>query len=211
MNVYFVVNRRRDWPFETPGATVVTAREYIANGSDASADLARTFNLCRTTRYQGRGYYVSLVAEARGHRPWPDVKTIEDLHSDDSGRLFAGRDAAAMEWTIANATGRRTTVESYFGRDPAGGNDAVARELFALLHAPFVRATFECRGGRWLPSEVRLLYPGDLDETNGRFGATPEFPNGTYHYVLTDAFPFIPRAWRGTPEQPVPVGEHPLP
>jgi hypothetical protein len=41
---------------------------------------------------------------------------------------------------------------------------------------------------------------GDLDETNGRFGATPEFPNGTYHYVLTDAFPFIPRAWRGTPD-----------
>ncbi len=41
---------------------------------------------------------------------------------------------------------------------------------------------------------------GDLDECNGRTGPTPEYPDGTYHYVLTDAFPFIPRLYRGTPD-----------
>ena len=41
---------------------------------------------------------------------------------------------------------------------------------------------------------------GDLDECGGRFGVTPEFPNGTYHYVLTADFPFVPRAFRGTPD-----------
>lgn len=40
---------------------------------------------------------------------------------------------------------------------------------------------------------------GDLDEANGRTGVTPEFPNGTYYYVLTDAFPGIPRYLAGTP------------
>jgi hypothetical protein len=39
---------------------------------------------------------------------------------------------------------------------------------------------------------------GDLDETNGRTGVTPEYPNGTYYYVLTDNWPFIPRMFRGT-------------
>jgi hypothetical protein len=39
---------------------------------------------------------------------------------------------------------------------------------------------------------------GDLDEHNGRLGVTPEYPNGTYYYVLTNAFPFIPRSFRGT-------------
>ena len=41
---------------------------------------------------------------------------------------------------------------------------------------------------------------GDLDECNGRTGPTPEFPEGTYYYVLTDEFPFIPRLFRGTPD-----------
>ncbi|MCP5141308.1 MAG: YHYH protein [Chromatiales bacterium] len=42
---------------------------------------------------------------------------------------------------------------------------------------------------------------GDLDRCNGREGVTPEFPEGTYYYVLTDAFPFIPRCWVGQPDR----------
>lgn len=36
-----------------------------------------------------------------------------------------------------------------------------------------------------------------LDECNGRFGVTPEFPQGTYYYVLTDNWPYIPRCFYG--------------
>ncbi len=42
---------------------------------------------------------------------------------------------------------------------------------------------------------------GDLDECNGRTGVTPDFPNGTYHYYITDTFPFIQRCLKGTPLQ----------
>ena len=38
---------------------------------------------------------------------------------------------------------------------------------------------------------------GDLDECNGRFGATPEFPNGIYYYVVSDDFPFFTRCLKG--------------
>jgi hypothetical protein len=40
---------------------------------------------------------------------------------------------------------------------------------------------------------------GHLDELNGRNGVTPEFPEGTYHYVVTDTFPFVSRFWKGSP------------
>ena len=40
---------------------------------------------------------------------------------------------------------------------------------------------------------------GDLDECNGRFSVTPEFPQGTYAYFLSEAWPVIPRCFRGTP------------
>lgn len=37
-----------------------------------------------------------------------------------------------------------------------------------------------------------------LDECNGRWGVTPDFPYGTYYYVLTDEYPYIPRCFKGT-------------
>lgn len=42
---------------------------------------------------------------------------------------------------------------------------------------------------------------GDLDDCNGRFGVTPENPEGTYYYVVTDAFPYIPRGFKGVPDE----------
>jgi hypothetical protein len=41
---------------------------------------------------------------------------------------------------------------------------------------------------------------GDLDECNGREGVTPEYPNGTYYYVISENYPYIPRQFRGTPD-----------
>lgn len=51
-----------------------------------------------------------------------------------------------------------------------------------------------------------VLGLGTLDEANGRNGITPEFPNGTYYYVITDEFPSIPRYLRGTPSQDFKIG-----
>ena len=39
---------------------------------------------------------------------------------------------------------------------------------------------------------------GDLDAANGRFQVTPEFPKGTFCYIITPAFPFISRQFVGT-------------
>ncbi|MEE2604618.1 MAG: YHYH protein [Bacteroidota bacterium] len=38
---------------------------------------------------------------------------------------------------------------------------------------------------------------GDLDRCNGRYGVTPEFPDGIYYYVVTDDFPFFTRCLKG--------------
>lgn len=47
---------------------------------------------------------------------------------------------------------------------------------------------------------------GTLDEANGRTGVTPEFPSGTYYYVVTDNFPSIPRYFKGTPSNDFKIG-----
>lgn len=47
---------------------------------------------------------------------------------------------------------------------------------------------------------------GILDEANGRTGVTPEYPDGTYYYVITEEFPSIPRYFKGTPSNDFKIG-----
>ena len=47
---------------------------------------------------------------------------------------------------------------------------------------------------------------GTLDQANGRVGVTPEYPEGTYYYIITDAFPSIPRFFRGLPSNDFSIG-----
>lgn len=47
---------------------------------------------------------------------------------------------------------------------------------------------------------------GDLDECNGRWSKTPDYPNGTYVYYITDEFPSVPRCFVGTPSEDFKVG-----
>lgn len=54
--------------------------------------------------------------------------------------------------------------------------------------------------GTFLADYEYVAGSGDLDECNGRFGPTPEFPDGIYHYHILDAYPYIPRFFKGTPD-----------
>ncbi|OUS01943.1 hypothetical protein A9Q86_04640 [Flavobacteriales bacterium 33_180_T64] len=47
---------------------------------------------------------------------------------------------------------------------------------------------------------------GTLDMFNGRTGVTPEYPLGTFYYVITDEFPSIPRFFKGTPSNDFAIG-----
>ena len=53
--------------------------------------------------------------------------------------------------------------------------------------------------GTFVEDYVYVAGVGDLDACNGEDTVTPEYPNGTYAYFLTDEFPYVPRCWVGTP------------
>lgn len=54
--------------------------------------------------------------------------------------------------------------------------------------------------GRFVEDYEYAKGTGDLDECNGRQGVTPEYPEGIYHYHLTENFPYVPRCFRGRPD-----------
>lgn len=40
-----------------------------------------------------------------------------------------------------------------------------------------------------------------LDKCNGRYGVTKEYPQSTYYYVITEDWPYIPRYFKGIPDE----------
>ena len=90
MTVLIVASDVTDWPFEIPGVEVVDAWTYLTSPEFATgARSSRVVNLCRSYRYQSTGYYVSLLAEARGHKPLPGVITLQDLKTRASVKVLS--------------------------------------------------------------------------------------------------------------------------
>jgi glutathione synthase/RimK-type ligase-like ATP-grasp enzyme len=162
MKAIFVVDRTQDWPFELPGSSVLAAHAYLTEEATGAGTDAQVINLCRAGRYQGRGYYVSLLAEARGHRPLPDVKTIEDLKSDDELRALAAKLDELVQETLHHDESERFELDAYFGRDPAEQHAALAQQLFANARAPLLRTRFVRADGRWTLERIAAIGVADV-------------------------------------------------
>ncbi len=74
-------------------------------------------------------------------------------------------------------------------------HSGVSQTLTSSQYGPDVSSTFPL--GRYVEDYEWVSGVGDLDQYNGRFTVTPEYPNGTYAYYATiddtgtPAFPFI--------------------
>ena len=94
MPILIVTNSPKDWPAQSENVEVVDARAYLTKPEYSELRGVKLFNLCRSYRYQSTGYYVSLLAEARGHKPLPSITTIQDLKSQAMVRFVV-----ATTWT----------------------------------------------------------------------------------------------------------------
>lgn len=161
MNILFVVSHARDWPFHIPGVKVVPARLYLNDPAYRECDATKVFNLCKSYRYQSRGYYVSLLADARGHQPVPDVKALEDLHSGELIRFLSDELDASFEPEPAETDSNTFELCCYFGRTADRRHAQLGEQLFNKLRMPLLRARFERKHDRW---HVRDVHAMTLDE-----------------------------------------------
>ena len=155
MKALIVVNREDDWPHQIPGAAVATAKSYLTGQAANSDQYRQVVNLCRCARTDDAGFYVSLLAEARGQRPLPTAKALEELHASPANAA-AVREIEELVAQSAPAR-RQLELDAYFGTDPAGELDALAQQLFVLAKAPLLRASFRRDRSRWHLQRLRAL------------------------------------------------------
>jgi glutathione synthase/RimK-type ligase-like ATP-grasp enzyme len=167
MKALIVVNRKEDWPHDIPGAAVATAKEYLAGPAANNGHYRQIVNLCRCTRTDDAGFYVSLLAEARGHRPLPSARALEELRAPPVNAAAL----AQIESALASLAGGESEIEldAYFGADPTGRRDAVAQQLFALTGTPLLRARFRRRRHAWRLHKIRGLSAADVVREDREF------------------------------------------
>jgi len=189
-----VVEAPERWPFALDGVEVVAARDYLTDPRYQALKGAAVYNLCRRYGYQSLGYYVSLLAAARGHRPLPSVATLQSLHLAPVVRTAAGELDDLMQRALAPLRSPEFDLSIYFARNLTKRYDALARALFNEFPAPMLRARFvreEGRAGappRWRLHAIRPI-------------AGREVPDAHIPFVLEQAARFFRRRTSITPRE----------
>ena len=142
-HILLVVDNPERWKIDLPGVTVVTARQYLTDPQVLRLRNCRVYNLCRHYRYQSAGYYVSLLAEARGHRPVPKITTLQDLKTTSIYREVSSDLDELIQKSLAPLQSDAFTLSIYFTQNVAKRYERLARQLFNLFPAPLLRAEFK--------------------------------------------------------------------
>ncbi|HET9049350.1 MAG TPA: RimK family protein [Chiayiivirga sp.] len=152
-----VVENPADWGSYYPSENVVSATDYLRESPQAEAsERVQVINLCRSYKYLGVGYYVSLLAEARGHRVIPTVRTINDLRR----RSIYGLDIDDLNQRLSkflpedDSDRSDFNVRVYFGQTRHGELAEIARQVFEAYPCPILRLEFE-RNRSWQLNAVK--------------------------------------------------------
>lgn len=171
MPILIVVNDPKQWPFQIPNVDVIDARSYLTRPEYSDMRGVKVFNLCKSYKYQSAGYYVSLLAEARGHKPLPSVTTIQDLKSQAIVRLVSEDLEELIQQSLAPIQSDEFTLSIYFGRNLARRYDRLSLQLFDMFQSPLLRAKFvrDKRDREWSLHGVEAISASEVPESHWPF------------------------------------------
>ncbi|NNM60049.1 MAG: RimK family protein [Legionellales bacterium] len=182
MRNLLVVSKKSDWIYAADDIEVVSAKTYLMDERYAEMRGLRVFNLCRSYKYQTYGYYVSLLAEARGHKVFPNITTIQDLKSPSITRVISDDIDDMIQRKFARLMSDKFTLSIYFGHNITHTYDKLAKELYALFPAPLLRAQF-IRKKKWILQDISAVPITEIKEGHQPFVAefATEFFNKKRH------------------------------
>ena len=174
MTAWTIVADRQDELATLPANAVAqTTRDYLANRPVASREPGRkggrraptkVLNLARDTSYQARGYYVSLLAEARGEKVLPSVETILALRRRSAYALALPDLEEALNKTarrLADPPTASFKLRLLLGRPSDQRFRRFALLVFDWFRAPLLELTIQ-PGAWWRIKRIRMLSLGDL-------------------------------------------------
>ncbi|HRG79917.1 MAG TPA: RimK family protein [Cyclobacteriaceae bacterium] len=160
-----VVEKPEHWKFSLQDVEVISPDRYITDPAFQETKNLKVLNLCKSYQYQSEGYYVSLLAEARGHKVLPEVSTIQDLRFPSILRDDSLDFDALIQNTFKNEPYDRAEFNIYFGSTQSDHLDRLALQLFQMVQAPSLRAIFS-KKNKWVLQSIRPISLSEVPEVD---------------------------------------------
>ncbi len=174
-SIIVVLDKPSQWPLSIPNVEVVSPRMYLEDLRFQVSEAYRVFNLCESYRKQKMGYYVSLLASARGHKVVPSVIGINDFSNVTLAKSVVEEVSPLIQKRLEKVRPAEFELDVYFGDTPSRGYSDLAAKLQALLELPLFRIVFARANGQWQVKRVQVLsftsIPDERIEKVGRFAA----------------------------------------
>lgn len=158
-----VVEKPEHWKFSLQDVEVISPDRYITDPTFQETKNLKVLNLCKSYQYQSEGYYVSLLAEARGHKVLPEVSTIQDLRFPSILRDDSLDFDALIQNTFKNEPYDRVEFNIYFGSTQSDHLDRLALQLFQMVQAPSLRTIFS-KKNKWVLQSIRPISLSEVPE-----------------------------------------------
>jgi glutathione synthase/RimK-type ligase-like ATP-grasp enzyme len=161
MQKIVVLSNPPEWIFGIDGVDVVATKEYLSNPQFALQKNVRIFNLTGDYSYQSEGYYVSLLAEARCHKPMPDVKTLLDLRVPSMVRVVSDDLDELIQRSLKHLNQENFYMNIYFGQNTSEHFTRLASELYKFFQSPLLRVKFSFNK-KWTLQTIKAIALSDI-------------------------------------------------
>lgn len=184
MSGLVVIENPEECPLTFSGVDPVAARSYLLDKSFSGLKGIKVFNICLSWRYQSIGYYVSLLAEARKHKPLPNITTIQDIKSMGIIRLASDELNELYGKQFNDVPPGKLSFNIYFGKSTRKGFEQLCSRLFKFFPAPFLRADFSF-SNQWQLQNVSPLTVKEIPEGERGFAenVASEFFSGKKLFI----------------------------
>ncbi|SDR80760.1 RimK family protein [Gramella sp. MAR_2010_147] len=161
MNKYIIVNQPETWTMSSEHFSIISSKDYLTNPEYSRLRKARVFNLCKDYSYQSKGYYVSLLAEARGHLAIPTVKNLVDLGEPKLVKIVSEDFDDLIQQSLKNIKSQEFTLSIYFGQNVAAKYRELSAMFFRHFQIPFLRVKFNFTT-RWNIRSIKAISESEI-------------------------------------------------
>lgn len=189
-----IIDDIEKWNPFYPTDQVISAKDYLFSDEYRDLNRANIINLCMDSGYLSLGHYCSMIAEARGHKTLPSIKTMNDLQEPS---LYLS-DLDYLKPKIlkvikdlpedfkGDIEKGKLSILSVFGRAENKALNSLTKDIFNTFPVPILEieiskpmgfwavASLKIRSLNFIPANSEDFFAQSIDKFSNRLWRTPK-------------------------------------